>query len=192
MIVGYARTSTTDQIAGFEAQLSELKSSGAEKIFQEQVSAIKHRDQLDAALDFVRENDVFVVTKLDRLARSTSHLLQIVERLDAKKVSLRVLNIALDTGNPTGRLMLTMLGAIAQFERELMLERQRAGIQSAKAQGKYQGRQPTARNKSNDILQLVAEGRRKQEIAEQLGIGVASVYRVIADAKKQTSSKIIQ
>ena len=188
MIVGYARTSTTDQVAGFEAQLSELKSAGAEKIFQEQVSAIKQRDQLDAALDFVREGDVFVVTKLDRLARSTSHLLQVVERLDAKKVALRVLNISLDTGNPTGRLMLTMLGAIAQFERELMLERQRAGIQAAKAQGKYQGRQPTARRKAEDVLRLLAEGKKKQEISEQLNIGIASVYRVISAHKHQQIS----
>jgi DNA invertase Pin-like site-specific DNA recombinase len=137
----------------------------------------------------VRDGDVFVVTKLDRLARSTSHLLQLVERLDSKKVALRVLNIALDTGNPTGRLMLTMLDAIAQFERELMLERQRTGIQAAKIEGKYKGRQATARKKTTDILKLLAEGKKKQEIADNLEIGVASVYRVIVDQKKLNSSQ---
>lgn len=188
MIVGYARTSTTEQMAGFEAQLSELKKTGCEKIFQEQVSAIKHRDQLESALDYVREGDVFMVTKLDRLARSTKHLLEIVERLEAKGVSLRVLNINLDTSNPTGKLMLTMLGAIGQFERELMLERQRDGIAVAKAEGKYKGRQPTARRKADDVLRLAGEGRTRNEIAAELGIGVASVYRVLAQGRGSSLS----
>lgn len=188
MIVGYARTSTTDQVAGFESQLGELKKAGCEKLFQEQVSAIKHRDRLEAALDFVREDDVFVVTKLDRLARSTKHLLDIVERLKAKKVALRVLNIGLDTENPTGKLMLTMLGAIAEFEREMMLERQREGVAAAKEAGKYKGRQPTAQRKTHDVLKLFAEGKKKQEIADQLGIGVASVYRILAKNRSETNS----
>ena len=181
MIVGYARTSTTEQVAGFEAQLEALGKAECEKVFQEQVSAVKQRDQLEAALDFVREGDVFTVTKLDRLARSTQHLLEIVQRLNAKGASLRVLNIGLDTSNPTGKLMLTLLGAIGEFERELMLERQRDGIAAAKAQGKYKGRQPTARNKAAEILKLIAEGKTRQQTANAVGVGVASVYRVIAE-----------
>jgi DNA invertase Pin-like site-specific DNA recombinase len=81
MIVGYARTSTLEQVAGFEAQVRDLTAAGAERVFQEQVSSVAVRMQLDAALDFVRDGDVFMVTKLGRLARSVAHLLQIVERL---------------------------------------------------------------------------------------------------------------
>lgn len=183
MIVGYARTSTTEQVAGFEAQLLALKEAGCEKTFQEQVSAVKQRDQLDAALEFVREGDVFTVTKLDRLARSTQHLLEIVARLTEKGASLKVLNIGLDTSNPTGKLMLTLLGAIGEFERELMLERQRDGIAAAKAEGKYKGRQPTARTKAPEILQLIAQGKTRQQVATELGVGIASVYRVLAQQK---------
>jgi DNA invertase Pin-like site-specific DNA recombinase len=97
VIVGYARTSTLEQVAGFDAQLRELASVGAEKVFQEQVSSVVARAQLDAALDFVREGDIFAVTKLDRLARSVPHLLAITERLKSKSVTLRVLNLGLDT-----------------------------------------------------------------------------------------------
>jgi DNA invertase Pin-like site-specific DNA recombinase len=106
-----------------EAQLRDLKAAGAEKVFLEQVSSVADRAQLDAALDFVREGDAFMVCKLDRLARSTQHLLAITERLKAKGVALRVLNLGLDTSTPTGALLLTMLGAMGQFQREMMLER---------------------------------------------------------------------
>lgn len=188
MIVGYARTSTSEQVAGFEAQLHALVEAGCEKTFQEQVSAVKQRDQLDAAIEFVREGDVFTVTKLDRLARSTQHLLEIVDRLNKKGASLRVLNIGLDTSNPTGKLMLTMLGAIAEFERELMLERQRDGIQAAKVAGKYKGRQPTALAKSAEILQLLAQGKTRTQAASEAGVGVASVYRVLAQQRMTTAS----
>jgi DNA invertase Pin-like site-specific DNA recombinase len=179
MIVGYARTSTLEQVAGFEAQLRELTAAGAEKVFQEQVSSVAARAQLDAALDFVREGDAFMVCKLDRLARSTQHLLAITERLKAKGVALRVLNLGLDTSTPTGALLLTMLGAIGQFEREMMLERQREGIAKAKGEGKYKGRAPTARAKSDDVHKLAAEGVGAAEIGRRLGIHRASVYRVL-------------
>jgi DNA invertase Pin-like site-specific DNA recombinase len=183
MIVGYARVSTTEQLAGFESQLSSLREVGCEKIFQEKVSAVKQRDQLEAALEFIREGDTFTVTKLDRLARSTQHLLEIVAKLTAKGASLKILNIGLDTTNPTGKLMLVMLGAIAEFERELMLERQKDGVQAAKLAGKYHGRQPTARAKTDQILQLIAQGKTRKEVAEAVGVGVASVYRVLSDQK---------
>ena len=132
------------------------------------------------ALNFVREGDVFVVCKLDRLARSVAHLTKIVETLEAKKVTLRILNIGLDTATPTGRLMLNMLGSIAQFEREMMLERQKEGIESAKAKGRYAGRKPTARAKAPEIRELAASGMTKDAIAAQLEIGVASVYRALS------------
>ena len=103
MIVGYARTSSLAQVAGLEAQERELRAAGCDKIFREQVSSVAERQQLEAALDYVREGDSFAVTKLDRLARSVGDLLAIVARLEAKRVSLRVLsmsgNQALDTSH---------------------------------------------------------------------------------------------
>jgi DNA invertase Pin-like site-specific DNA recombinase len=145
MLIGYARTSTLDQKASIEAQLRDLQQAGCEKVFSEQVSSVDvaKREQLALALDFIREGDALVVAKLDRVARSVAHLLSIVDQLNAKGASLRVLNLSIDTGTPTGKLMLTMLGGIAQFEREIMLERQREGIARAKAEGKFKGRKPT-------------------------------------------------
>jgi DNA invertase Pin-like site-specific DNA recombinase len=180
MIVGYARTSTLEQIAGIEAQLRDLTAAGAEKVFREQVSSVGERAELERALDFVREGDTFMVCKLDRLARSTQHLLAITDRLKSKGVALRVLNLGLDTSTPTGALLLTMLGAIGQFEREMMLERQREGIAKAKSEGKYKGRAPTARAKSDDVRKLAAEGVGAADIARRLGMHRASVYRVLA------------
>ncbi len=181
MKIGYARTSTLDQQAGFEVQLKQLIGVDCEKVFREQVSSVGQREQLDAALDFVREGDTLVVTKLDRLARSTAHLLQIVEALTAKGANLKVLDLDLDTSTATGKLLFTMIGAIGEFERELMLERQREGIAKAKADGKYKGRKPTARAKADQVLALKDNGVGATEIAKRLEIGRASVYRILAD-----------
>jgi DNA invertase Pin-like site-specific DNA recombinase len=181
MIVGYARTSTLEQQAGLDAQVRDLQAAGAERIFSEQTSSVGSRPQLDTMLDFIRERDVLIITRLDRLARSTSHLLSIVETIESKGATLRVLNLNLDTATATGRLMLTLVGAIAQFERELMLERQREGIARAKEAGKYRGRAPTARAKLAEIRALKAEGAGASEIARRLGIGRASVYRLLGE-----------
>jgi DNA invertase Pin-like site-specific DNA recombinase len=180
MKIGYARTSTVDQESGFQAQIRVLTEAGCTKIFAEKVSSVAQRAELDAALDYAREGDALVVTKLDRLARSVAHLVAIGEKLDAKGVSLKVLEQAIDTSTPTGRLMFNMLGAIAQFERELMLERQREGVAKAKLEGKYRGRAPTARAKAAEVRRLCGEGVGATEIARRLGIGRASVYRVLS------------
>src|SRR5580704_4303758 len=185
MLVGYSRTSSIGQIAGLEAQERELNAAGCQKVFREQVSSVAKRDQLEAALDYVREGDSLVVTKLDRLARSVGDLLNIVALLETKKVSLRVLSMSgsqpLDTGTATGRLMLAVIGAVGQAERETMLERQREGITKAQRDGKYKGRVPTARRQAAEIIRLKEAGIRPSEIASKLGIGRASVYRVLAD-----------
>lgn len=189
MIIGYARTSTVEQIAGFEAQLEELKVAGCEKLFSEQVSSVSNRAQLENALDFVREGDVFVVTKLDRLARSITDLMKIIAKLDSKLVGLRILNLGMDTETPTGKLMLTVLGAVAQFEREMMLERQREGVIKAKAAGKYKGRKPIDKERHKKVLELASEGITKANIARQLSIGEATIYRILAAEKVLTGKK---
>lgn len=180
MIIGYARTSTVDQDAGFEAQLRDLKKAGCseEDIFSEQLSSVAKRPKLLEAIKYVRKGDTLVVTKLDRLARSVKDLNDIVTQLDAKGVSLKILALNIDTGTPTGKLMFNMLGSIAEFERDLMLERQREGIAKAKSEGKYKGRQPTAMSRSEEVIKLIEAGHKAPDIALQLGIGVASVYRI--------------
>ena len=123
--------------------------------------------------------DTLVVTKLDRLARSMRDLMNIVDKIQERQASLRIVSMNLDTTTPTGRLMLSMLGSVAQFEREMMLERQREGIAKAKADGLYKGRKPTAMAKADDVKALAAKGMGATEIAKALGIGRASVYRAL-------------
>jgi len=147
MLVGYARTSTTEQEAGLEAQRRDLRACGCEEVFEEQVSSVQRREELEKALKFVRKGDAMVVSKLDRLARSVPDLVKIMGRLEEKGASLRILAMNLDTDTPTGRLLINLVGSIAQFEREIMLERQREGIAKAKEEGKYKGRAKTARAK---------------------------------------------
>lgn len=182
-IIGYARTSTRDQIAGLQAQQRDLEAAGCERIFHEQLSSVdKDRPELARALDYVRDGDVFVVTKLDRLARSMADLMKITEQMAQKAVTLRILALNLDTSTPTGKLMLNLIGSIAQFEREIMLERQREGIAKAKDEGKYKGRVPTARRQAEDVMKLRAEGLTADQIAAQLEISRSSVFRIFREA----------
>ena len=174
MDCGYCRTSTADQIAGLQAQERDLSCQGVEKIFKEHISgASAQRPQLEAALDFLREGDTLVVTKLDRLARSTRHLLEIVETLEQKRVALRVLDFGgseIDTRSPQGRLTLTVFGAFAEFERALMLERQREGIEKAKRDGKYRGRKPLGHHVIEKVKSMKAAGvaRQKSHVRQRL------------------------
>ena len=193
MLVGYARVSTLDQEAGFEVQLRELERVGCEKVFSEQVSSVAKRPQLTAALEFLRDGDTLVVTKLDRLARSVTHMGEILTVLEAKGVALRIMSLGVDTGTPTGKLMLNVLAGVAQFEREMMLERQREGIAKAKEEGKYKGRKPTARAKAAEIEALAAEGLSMAKIANRLGIGVGSVHRALRPkgAEQTTISAVV-
>ena len=179
MLIGYCRTSTVEQKYGLVAQVEALDKEGVEKIFSEQVSSVAKRPELESALEFCREGDVLVVTKLDRLARSILDLWKIVTRLEEKKVELKILDLNLDTATPTGRLMLSMMGALAQFEREILLLRQAEGIQRAKAEGKFKGRKPTAREKQPEIQRMHSEGMKPDAIATELRISRMSVYRYL-------------
>ena len=180
MNIGYARTSTIEQKAGFEAQIRDLMQAGCEKVFQEQLSSVDaKRVQLEAAIDFCRLGDVLVCTKLDRLARSVADVVTIERRLNEKGAHLHVMDPAMDTSSPSGRLVFNVLASIAQFEREIMLSRQREGIARAKGEGKYKGRAPTARAKAAEVKALIDSGLSATETARRLGIGRRSVYRIL-------------
>ncbi len=182
MIVGYARTSTTDQTAGLAGQERDLKGIGAERLYAEQVSSTAQRVKLAECLAFLREGDVLAVTKPDRLARSTAELLTIEADLSRRGVGLIVLSMGgerLDTRNPTSKLMLTILAGVATWEREIMLERQREGIAVAKAAGKYKGRHPSIDAAEVARLKLTMG---PAAIARHLGVARSSVYRLLDTA----------
>ena len=139
MIVGYVRVSSFEQ--NEERQIEELKNFGVEKFFSEKISArAKVRPQFEEMMRFLREGDTLVVSEFSRLARSTGDLLRITETLNQKGVEVKSLKENLDTSTPQGKFMLTIFGAIAEFERDLLLQRQREGIRIAQAAGKYKGR----------------------------------------------------
>ena len=165
MLVFYARTSTEDQDYGLEGQIDELNRHAEYekqkfKLFSEQVSSVStDRPQLEAALEWCREGDILVVTKLDRLARSLRSLFKIQDRLAEKKVGLRILGAnGMDTTSPNGKLFINFMGALAEWERDMMLQRQRIGIDKARAEGKYKGMKPTAIVKADEIKARRAAG----------------------------------
>lgn len=178
-LIGYARVSSSGQ--SLEVQRDQLLAAGCTRIFEEKRSGLSQdgREQLALALDYVWDGDVLIVTRLDRLARSITDLRQIVDRLRAKEVGFRALQQGdLDTSTSNGRLMLNMLGAFAEFEADLRRERQREGIDKAKANGIYKGRKPTV--PVDEVRKLKAEGMAPTEIAKRLNVGRASVYRALA------------
>jgi DNA invertase Pin-like site-specific DNA recombinase len=184
MIIGYARTSTSDQTAGLAAQERDLVAAGGEKLFNEQVSSVAHRDRLRECLAFLRGGDVLMVTKPDRLARSTAELLAIEADLSQRGIGLVILSMGgerLDTRTPTSKLMLTILAGVATWEREIMLERQREGIAKAKTEGKYKGRPQEI-----DAAQVTALAATMgpAAIAKRLGIARSSVYRLLGTASE--------
>ncbi|AWM86809.1 recombinase family protein [Microvirga sp. 17 mud 1-3] len=181
MLVGLARTSTTDQKAGLEHQIEMLKKLGCEKLFVEETSSVGQRPVLEQATDWVREGDALCVTTLSRLARSVPHLWQIIQRLEEKKVSLRIIDMGVDTATSNGRLLLNLIGSIVQWEREILLERQKIGIKKAQKDGKFRGRVPVARRQTDEIIRLKNEGMAPADIAKALKVGRSSVYRVLAD-----------
>lgn len=178
MLVGYARVSTTDQ--SLDIQLDQLSQAGVEKVFSEQRSGktLASRPELQRALDFCREGDTFVVTRLDRFARSAADLHRTVEQLTAKRVGFRCLQQGgIDTTTTHGKLMLGILAAVAEFELDIRQERQREGIENAKAKGVYRGRRPSIDRDA--IKKMEGEGLRATAIARALGCSPASIYRIL-------------
>jgi DNA invertase Pin-like site-specific DNA recombinase len=178
-VIGYARVSSVGQ--SLDLQLTQLQDAGCEKVFSEKFTGTttKGRDQLTAALDYVREGDVLIVTRMDRLARSLVDLRNVVDRLNAKGVGFRALQQgAIDTTRSDGRLMLNILASFAEFETDIRKERQLEGIAKAKAANVYTGRKPSV--PVQEVRRLAGEGVGPTDIAKRLGIGRASVYRALA------------
>jgi len=177
MRYGYARVSTIDQ--DLSIQNTALTAAGCELVRAEKVSGASRagRDELELLMQFMREGDELVVTRIDRLARSIGDLQDIVRALKAKGVALRALEQPIDTSTAAGKCFLDMLGVFAEFETNLRKERQLEGIAKAKAAGVYKGRKPSI--PVDEVKALRAAGKGATEIAEELGIARKSVYRAL-------------
>lgn len=183
-IVGYARVSTIDQ--NLDIQLKALQLFKCGKIFSEKKSGSqqKERPQFQACLDYLREGDMLVVTRIDRLSRSLRDLQNLAHRLREMGVCLKTLEQPVDTSNATGKAFFDMLGVFAEFETNLRRERQMEGVLKAKKEGKYKGRKPTALAKSKQVVELINEGFTREAVAAKLDIGIASVYRILKNHKQ--------
>lgn len=176
-VIGYARVSSTEQ--KLDSQLDKLKD--CDKVFQEKVSGTKGKDnrpELAKLLEYVREGDVVVITRLDRLARNVFHLKSIADLLDGKGVGLKVLEQDINTTTSTGKLMFNMLAAIAEFETELRKERQMDGIALAKEEGRYTGRKRTIDR--DKVRELRENGLSMDKIAAELGVSKSAVHKILS------------
>jgi DNA invertase Pin-like site-specific DNA recombinase len=190
MKIGYARVSSAGQ--NLETQVAALEAAGCERIFQEKRSGTSTdgRQELERALDALRPGDTLTVTRLDRLARSVGDLHRIVERIDAGGATFACLQQGgVDTTSSTGKLMLAILGAVAEFENDIRRDRQRDGIERAREKGVYQRRKagkkiPEA--KRRQVVELLDAGKLgPTEIASTVGIGRATVYRIEAEIRQE-------
>jgi DNA invertase Pin-like site-specific DNA recombinase len=185
MLIGYARESTRDQKA--HLQLDALREAGCQKIFEETASgARRDRPGLNAALEFMRAGDTLVVWKLDRLARSTRQLLETVELLSKQQMGFKTITQDIDTTNAGGRLIFTVFGAIAEFEREIIRERTRAGLDAARSRGRKGGRPRALSDK--DLKQaralLTDPEITVEDIARRFGVGPSTLYRYLPAARQ--------
>jgi len=182
MKMGYARVSTTDQNPAL--QLDALKKAGCRQVFTDEASgASTIRPQLKKALAALKPGDVLTVWKLDRLGRSLSHLIQLTSELAARGVGFRSLSEAIDTTSAHGKLLLHMLGALAEFERSLITERTRAGLAAAKRRGVKVGRKPKLTGRRLDqARKMIAAGQTYSEVAELVQVSRATLYRALPAA----------
>lgn len=181
MVCGYIRVSTVEQNVARQEEL--LKGHGIEKVFMDKCSGkSKDRPALTDLLDYVREGDVVVIESFSRLARNTQHLLELVQLLGEKGVVLKSVKESINTSTATGKLMLTVVGAIATFERDCLLERQREGIEIAKSRGVYKGRKPVAPKNYEELVEKYTkrEIKTKTELAEKLGVSRKTLYNLMS------------
>lgn len=182
--VGYARVSTSGQ--SLDIQLDKLKAYGCSKVFAEKRSGRQadSRPELQACLQFVREGDTLVISRLDRMARSILDLAKIADQLKRKGVTLRVLDQALDTGTSEGKLMFSLLGAFAEFENDIRAERQMDGIKRAKEKGITFGRKRALTPADREKIKILREEDKYSvpQLAERFNVGVATVYRALQES----------
>lgn len=177
--IGYARVSTLDQDPAL--QLDALAAAGCAKVYEDRASGVRtDRAGLQAALDYVRDGDVLVTWKLDRLGRSLPHLIETVAALDKRGVGFRSLTEAIDTTTPGGRLVFHLFGALGQFERDLIQERTRAGLAAAALRGRTGGRKPVVtEDKLKRAQALVAKGLTVREAALRVKVGKTALYEAM-------------
>jgi DNA invertase Pin-like site-specific DNA recombinase len=200
MKIGYARVSTKDQ--NLELQLEELKKYECEKIFQEKQSAVKERPELDKMLNILRKGDKVIVWKLDRLGRSLKHLIDLMNEFKEKEVDFISLNDNIDTTTIQGRLVFNIFASFAEFERELISERTRAGLKAARENGRVGGKKPgltpEAQRKALAVYHFTLENRKKPkeermsviELAKAIDVSRATYYRYMDWAKKHMNGPI--
>lgn len=177
MLIGYSRISTAEQ--KLDMQTDALLKAGCEKIFEEQASGTKvDRPKLNEALEYARSGDTLVVWRLDRLARSIKQLIHTVEDLERRNVGLKSLGESIDTTTATGKLIFHLFSAIAEFERNLTLERSRAGVLAAKARGRYAGRPRMASDKVLHMEALIDGGIGLEKSASMAGISKSTAWRI--------------
>jgi len=184
MLLGYARVSkSADQDTA--AQVGALKAAGCTRIYEERASGGRwDRPELHRLLDHLREGDALVVWKLDRLSRSLKDLLHILEKIDTTGATFRSLTEAIDTSGPAGRMMMQMLGCFAEFERAMVRERTRAGLKTAREQGRVGGRRPMLMpHQRTEILGMLAAGRTSADIARIFRVHRATIGRIAAEAR---------
>lgn len=184
MLIGYARVSTNDQDTAL--QVAALKGAGCERIYREKASGGRwERPELQQLLNQLRKGDVLVVWKLDRLSRSLRDVLTIMERLGETKVGFRSLTEAIDTTTPAGRMMMQMVGAFAEFERAMLRERTKAGLESARREGRVGGRRPKLSPQQRiEIARMVSKGHKTAADAARLfSVHPATVSRLISRAR---------
>ena len=190
MLIGYARVSTVEQDTA--AQVTALKTAGCESIFREKASGGRwDRPELHRILDQLRKGDVLVVWKLDRLSRSLRDVLMIMERLAEAKAGFRSLTEAIDTTTPAGRMMMQMVGAFAEFERAMLKERTKAGLDMARRDGRIGGRRPKLSSQQQaEIIKMVSKGNKTGADAARLfKIHPATVSRLLARAPRLATAR---
>jgi DNA invertase Pin-like site-specific DNA recombinase len=191
MLIGYARVSKLEE-QDTRAQVQALKGAGCGRIFEEKASGGRwDRPELHRALEQLRKGDVLVVWKLDRLSRSLKDLLHILERITQAGAGFRSLTEAVDTTTASGRMMMQMLGSFAEFERAMIRERTRAGLEAARAEGRVGGRKPKLQpHQRAEIVRLVRSGRKTAaEAARLFGVHRATIFRLMAEAHQEANAK---
>ncbi len=184
--VGYARVSTTDQ--DLDIQVARLKAAGCEIVRSETGSGASRtgRTELETIMQFLRASDELVVLRLDRLGRSTRDVLNLVHELEEKGASLRVLEPEVTTAGDMGRMMITILGMVADMELKFIKDRQRAGIEAARAEGVYKGRKKNV--DADEIRRRIAAGASKAGVARDLNVSRMTVYRALVNVDEQSDA----